>query len=587
MNKVLQIPGMPTDRRLHAGSDGISATLTETGEAPVGASGNAPKTVGELDTVLPGAEAFFAWADSNGDGHISFDEACAVLDFLGRDLVNHGAEKHLWIPERREDLWNEWMCDDDYGICCDPTLGPNREQFRTGLNFVVRCRWKGTYVPAFNRAWSRLLEVAGSDMSPPGEVGPTLALDELKPGLEAFFAWADKDSNGHISFNEASAVIDFLGPEIMKGNLVDPTERQELWEAASADAVCGFDMSVGPNREQLASLINMAAIDEKWEKDSWQVAWQKLMAASAEKRSSLPASDAGSTDSHRHMAALLQMDVRVVRKNLLAQGRKPSTATVPSDAAAPDPALTKVDAAQFIAELARTAWRWPENLSRHRQFCDRHGEPKQLTPMLSSSDDESEDADTADALADGRLHGAESEVPTQQEVLAQEVQAMRKYCLRQGLDVPGSWKTPERLLAWRVRSVGFLLEDHLIPAFNGYYRGISRADVGDAEAVDGDRDLTLQNAAGVYCYRRQNRWVLNWEHCADSDVCQSYLEQQDGATIFSGASAWMTSTVGLPQTSSDTPTSSSWERHSCTIQIPVSCVLHAMHIYANSVRKPF
>ena len=63
---------------------------------------------------------------------------------------------------------------------------------------------------------------------------------------------------------------------------------------------------------------------------------------------------------------------------------------------------------------------------------------------------------------------------------------MREYCLRQGLDVPGSWQTPERLLVWRVQSVGFLLENHVIPAFNGYYRGISQVvlePVGSAAAA--------------------------------------------------------------------------------------------------------
>lgn len=416
-----------------------------------------------------------------------------------------------------------------------------------------------------------------------------VALDVLKPGLEAFFAWADKDNNGHISFDEACAVIDYLGPELMQGQgLVDKTERQELWEVAHA--MCDFDMSVGPNREQLANLVSAMVDEANWEKDSWKMAWGKLMDAAAEKRSAVPASNADPTDSYRLMARLLQMDVRVVRKNLLAQERKLSSETIPSDAAEPGPALTKADVTQFIAELARTAWRWPENLSRYRQFCDSHGVLKQLTPIFSLSDDESEDVDAADALADSRLRGTEREVPAQQEVLAlqQEVQAMHEYCLRQGLDVPGSWQTPERLLVWRVQSVGFLLENHVIPAFNGYYRGISRVNVGDAEAVDSDRALTLQNAAGVYCYQRQSRWVLNWEHCADSDICQSYLEQQDGATLLSGASAWMTSTVGSGPTSSDGSSSCvDWERHTCTIQIPVSCVLHPMHIYVFWMQNPF
>eukprot|EP01043_Picozoa_sp_COSAG02_P089123 COSAG02_NODE_26132_length_640_cov_0.722736_1_plen_56_part_10 len=55
--------------------------------------------------------------------------------------------------------------------------------------------------------------------------------------------------------------------------------------------------------------------------------------------------------------------------------------------------------------------------------------------------------------------------------------------------------------------------------------------MGDGEIVDGDRDLTLQNASGVYCYQRQNRWLLNWEHSPDSDMCQSYLEQHGGTTF--------------------------------------------------------
>lgn len=339
-------------------------------------------------------------------------------------------------------------------------------------------------------------------------------LDAVKVGAEAFFKWADKDNNGHISFVEACAVIDYLDPD-----LVGHDARLAMWESVSQGGLeelpgfPGFAMSLGPNREDLVALLGAIPL-ERWAKGSWQAAWGKIVEVSGAEQTSTGAYETSTepTDTtERHTAELLQMDVGAVRKGLIDLERIPSDrvaaasdsadgSDLPLDSGA---VLKKADVAQFVAQLTQVAWRWPENLLRYGQFCDRPGVVKSLAPSFTSSDEDSEDEETKVALADDRECGTESKPVEQPELLAlrQEVEAMREYYRRQGVDIPGSWKTPERLLSWRVQSIGFLLENHPIPAFNGYYRNVSsdadaRGDAVDTERGGEDSELSEQPATG-------------------------------------------------------------------------------------------
>lgn len=167
-----------------ATTDGVRAALQQSKEEYLVAAAAAwdREHPGILDTIKPGAEAFFAWADKDGNGFISFDEARAVLQFLGRDAIAH---PNCYF-DKASDEWDNWvgagnMC----GVGCDPILGPSREQFTLGLQWVLRHRWEQNLAgstdlsPAFESAWSRILEEVAKDLSPPG------ILDAVKSGAEA------------------------------------------------------------------------------------------------------------------------------------------------------------------------------------------------------------------------------------------------------------------------------------------------------------------------------------------------------------------------------------------------------------------
>ena len=95
-----------------------------------------------LDLIKPGAEAFFAWADKDEDGHVSFGEARAVIEILagfkGQNLI---ADSLFSVHVER--TWNDWVREGDAAKAdCDLALGPNREQLGVGLHYVMNKRNK-------------------------------------------------------------------------------------------------------------------------------------------------------------------------------------------------------------------------------------------------------------------------------------------------------------------------------------------------------------------------------------------------------------------------------------------------------------
>ncbi len=94
--------------------------------------------------------AFFAWADKDGDGYISFDEACAVVDFLGRDLTE---DDDLWTKKGRQGLWEKYM----EGCGCDVALGPNRWQLAAAINGDEPFRSRFKNKRKWQEAWSCIM----------------------------------------------------------------------------------------------------------------------------------------------------------------------------------------------------------------------------------------------------------------------------------------------------------------------------------------------------------------------------------------------------------------------------------------------
>ena len=170
----------------------------------------------QLEVVQPGAADFFDWADANGDGRISFTEASMVVEFLGA----HAYRAERW-PERLG-VWEKHCA--LHGV--DPSLGPTRAELAVALasNYMrrifelppsnphaaVSVRSRHAYA-----GWMRLL----AEASKGGRVHamePMARLEAMQPGAAAFFNWADADGDGYITFEEVSAVLDFLGTFLPK-----------------------------------------------------------------------------------------------------------------------------------------------------------------------------------------------------------------------------------------------------------------------------------------------------------------------------------------------------------------------------------
>ena len=81
----------------------------------------------------------------------------------------------------------------------------------------------------------------------------------------------------------------------------------------------------------------------------------------------------------------------------------------------------------------------------------------------------------------------------------------------------------------RAQSLGFALEGHPLPDFNGAYRKVS----------EHKGWPVLRNGAGMFCYRYEpyDQWYLNVEHTPDSDTRNSWIESAEGP-LPSGAQTW-------------------------------------------------
>ena len=77
--------------------------------------------------------------------------------------------------------------------------------------------------------------------------------------------------------------------------------------------------------------------------------------------------------------------------------------------------------------------------------------------------------------------------------------------------------------------LGFALEGHPEPAFNGAYRKVS----------EHKGWPVLRNGAGKFCYRYEpkDEWLLNDEHTPDSNPCVSCIASLEGPLPI-GAQTW-------------------------------------------------
>jgi hypothetical protein len=80
-----------------------------------------------------------------------------------------------------------------------------------------------------------------------------------------------------------------------------------------------------------------------------------------------------------------------------------------------------------------------------------------------------------------------------------------------------------------LQPLGFALEGHPTPAFNGAYRKVS----------EHKGWPVLRNGAGMFCYRYEpyDQWLLNTEHTPDSEACASGIVSVEGP-LPSGAQTW-------------------------------------------------
>jgi hypothetical protein len=79
------------------------------------------------------------------------------------------------------------------------------------------------------------------------------------------------------------------------------------------------------------------------------------------------------------------------------------------------------------------------------------------------------------------------------------------------------------------QSLGFALEGHPLPGYNGAYRKVS----------EHKGWPVLRNGAGMFCYRYEptDDWHLNDKHAPDSDACFSYIKSAEGPLPI-GAQTW-------------------------------------------------
>ena len=383
---------------------------------------------------------------------------------------------------------------------------------------------------------------SGSCALAPSEVGsmsaltvPMEQLEAVKPGAASFFQWADADGDGRISFEEASAVIDFLGQDAC-GKRELWSDRRSMWGRHCEEQ--NVDPSLGPTPAQLGAAL--ADFSDRFDKEGdpykLRAGWTRVVAEAS--KAGFSCGPIAVSTFQEPMAQLLQMDVRQVKGALLALGKQQRTSAETHNSelapAAMAVVFTKAGVMKFIEELNQAAWRWPDSLARQRQFRDdssaaRKGESAQLD---WSSDEELVDGESARGLEDAALPDTERVASATSETLAlrsetlalrQEVEAMQEQCRVQGRDIPGSWGSPEELLLWRMQSIGFLLENHPIDAYNGWYH---KAADGVSSPADALVQAQLRNEAGMVCYQRQNTWVLH-NTFADSDRCHSYLVNQN------------------------------------------------------------
>ena len=87
--------------------------------------------------------------------------------------------------------------------------------------------------------------------------------------------------------------------------------------------------------------------------------------------------------------------------------------------------------------------------------------------------------------------------------------------------------------------LGFALEGHPTPAYNGAYRKVS----------EHKGWPVLRNGAGMFCYRYEpeDAWCLSDEHTPDSNTCISYIASAEGPLPI-GAQTWRIapSAIGKP-----------------------------------------
>ena len=103
-----------------------------------------------------------------------------------------------------------------------------------------------------------------------------------------------------------------------------------------------------------------------------------------------------------------------------------------------------------------------------------------------------------------------------------------------------------------LQPLGFALEGHPEPAYNGAYRKVS----------EHKGWPVLRNGAGMFCYRYEPRdeWLLMKEHTPDKSACNSWIASAEGPLPI-GAQTWQVgpSTLGT----------AGWEGRTFTVTVLV------------------